>query len=497
MMNRNKIFIAGILTAVLAVGIHGREKLPTIKQDNKTLDRSGKVFTSFAPVIKDVRQSVVSIETQEKVQFTSSRQSSPFNDPIFREFFGDPYGGRGGYPNQGVQKGLGSGIIVSPDGFILTNNHVIDSADKVQVELSSGKQYDAEVVGRDPATDIAVLKIDALDLPSITFTNSDHIEVGDIVMAIGNPLGVGQTVTMGIVGATGRSDLQDLKIDYQSFIQTDAAINRGNSGGALVDAYGRLVGLNTAIASPSGGSDGLGFAIPSNLARSVMNNLIQHGKMVRGYLGVMIQDITSDLSEYFDLDEAKGTLIGEVLPDSPAERAGLKEGDIVIAVNGVNVPDKDAFRAKVAQTSPNEEISLKVIRKGKVRTVTAELEELDEEGSNDPGSSRPRGYGRDSFKNSGLNGLNVAPISNNVRREFGIPNGVKGVVVSQVDRQSSPFGNAISEGDVILSVNQKPVSSASDIQKTLQNSKGNKVLLKVLSARSGYRSSNYLIIDQK
>lgn len=493
-MRRSQAIITVVLAAAFAVGISAREKLPLINEDNKELDRSGKVLTSFAPVIKDVRNSVVSIETSEKVTMRTTRMRSPFSDPFFREFFGDPFGGEVPQGNQ-VRRGLGSGVIVSSNGYILTNNHVVAGSDSIQVELThTRKKYEAEIVGTDPATDIAVLKIEADNLPAVTFTDSDRIEIGDIVMAIGNPLGVGQTVTMGIVGATGRSELSDLQIDYQSFIQTDAAINRGNSGGALVDAYGRLVGINTAIASPSGGSDGLGFAIPSNLARSVMKTLVEHGKMVRGYLGVMIQDVTSEISDYFDLDEAKGALVGQVIEDSPADKAGLKEGDIVVAINGVEVEGKDAFRARVAQTPPNETIELKVIRKGKEREISATLETLDERDAYAGGAPWQRGK-----TEPALQGLSVSELDPSIKQQYRIPRQIQGVIITGIEPDSRLAQSRLSVGDVIISVNQVPVRDLDDMAEALARSeeRSGKVLLRVLAAQSGYRASSYIVVSPK
>ncbi len=475
--------------------------LPDIKVDNQPLDRNGPVLTSFAPIIKDVRKSVVSIETERKVNLRTTQIMPGFRDPIFGPFFGMPYGNEENDAprRKPVQMGLGSGVIVSQDGYILTNNHVIDEADTIRVELShTGKKYQAEVVGTDPATDVAVLKIDEDDLPSMTFADSDSIEIGDIVMAIGNPLGVGQTVTLGIVGATGRSELQDLQINYQSFIQTDAAINRGNSGGALVDAYGRLIGINTAIASPSGGSDGLGFAIPSNLALNVMNNLVKYGKMVRGYLGVLIQDVDPEMSDYFQLDSTRGALIAEVFEDSPADKAGLEDGDIVIAVNGMDVANKDAFRTRIAQTSPGEKVGLKVIRDGKEVVLFPVLDELDETqmaGSgfqSTPGARKKEGI----TSGTALEGLKLSELEADIRRQFNIPRNVSGVLVTGVDPSIASPRMAIEAGDIIASVHQIPVNSLEDVRKALDLKGEKQVLLKVLTARNGYRGTQYVLLKK-
>lgn len=501
-MKLTKLAFTGALSIAIGLGLYGREKLPELNIDNSALDREGKTLTSFAPVVKDVRKSVVSIETTVKSNVRNSGYRSPFfDDPFFKEFFGDPFGGQR-MPSERVQRGLGSGVIVSSDGFILTNNHVVDGADTIEVELThSKKRYSAKIIGADPGTDIAILKIEAGNLPAITFTDSDQIEIGDIVMAIGNPLGVGQSVTMGIVGATGRSDLRELKIDYQSFIQTDAAINRGNSGGALVDAYGRLVGINTAIASPSGGSDGLGFAIPSNLARSVMSNLIEYGKMVRGFLGVSISNVSSDLSDYYDLDEAKGTYIESVRPNSPADKAGLKDGDIVVSINGIEVADKDSFRARIAQTPPGEKVSLNVLRNGKKRSIEAELGELDEEAMAsvtnpfDPWSKSQEP--RKAKNKTQLDGLSATQLNPALRQKHGIPQSFDGVMVTGIKEGSSVAQTALTVGDIILAVNQIPIKKVDDINKALSSSRNGKVLIKALSVESGYRGVRHILVKTK
>src|SRR5438477_1172751 len=288
-----------------------------------------------------------------------------FDDPFFRRFFGSPFDDNGGrrQPRTFKERSLGSGVIVTKDGYILTNNHVEDGADEIKVARDKDKkQFTAKVIGRDPRTDIAVLKIDAKDLPFITFADSDKIEVGDVVLALGNPFGIGQTVTMGIVSATGRGGMGIE--DYEDFIQTDAAINPGNSGGALVDAEGRLVGLNTAILSRSGGSQGVGFAIPANLARSVMDQLIKSGKVERGFLGVGIQDLTPELARQFNVKDTQGALVSSVTPDSPADKAGLKSGDVIVEFNGRAVPDSRHLKLQVAETAPGSSTPVRVMRDG-------------------------------------------------------------------------------------------------------------------------------------
>src|SRR5690242_9779893 len=296
--------------------------------DERPIARDIGGHGSFAPVVKKVAPGVVKVFTTTKVHNTSynGMPGAPGDmDDIFRRFFGDQFQGR--IPRRNMvpmprQEGIGSGVIATKDGYILTNNHVVDGADEVKVALQDGREFTAKVIGRDPKTDIAVIKIDAKDLPAVLMADSEKVEVGDVVLAVGNPFGIGQTVTTGIVSATGRGGA--LGLDYEDFIQTDAAINPGNSGGALVDAEGRLIGINTAILSRSGGNQGIGFAIPVNLARDVMESLIKDGHVTRGYLGVMIQDVTPSLAKEFKLKEPQGALVGDVTPKSPAEKAGLE-----------------------------------------------------------------------------------------------------------------------------------------------------------------------------
>ena len=301
---------------------------------------------------------------------------------LLRRFFGDQSQGRMPRRNSGMprQEGVGSGVIATKDGYILTNNHVVDGADEVKVALQDGREFTAKVIGRDPKSDVAVIKIDATDLPAVPMADSDKVEVGDVVLAIGNPFGIGQTVTTGIVSAKGRGNMG---LDYEDFIQTDAAINPGNSGGALVDADGRLIGINTAILSRSGGNQGIGFAIPVNLARDVMGSLIKDGQVTRGYLGVMIQDLTPALAKEFKLKDTTGALIGDVTPKGPADKAGLKSGDLLVEFNGKTVTDSRHLKLEVARTQPGETVPVKILRDGTSKTLEVTVKTL-------PGTEEPR-----------------------------------------------------------------------------------------------------------
>ncbi|NDA68730.1 MAG: Do family serine endopeptidase, partial [Verrucomicrobia bacterium] len=363
------VFLFTLALGALFVDVRSGPQLfaasaPKLKSDPAPLSHEARPGLTFSPVIKKVSPSVVNIYTTKTVKENFRR--SPFSeDPFFRDFFGMPFGERQ-IPREHRERALGSGVIVSEDGYILTNNHVVEGADEIKVALADDKTtYSAKVIGTDPQTDVAVIKVEGKNLPAITVTDSDLVSVGDVVLAIGNPFGLGQTVTMGIVSAKGRA--QGI-VDYEDFIQTDAAINPGNSGGALVDASGRLIGINTAILSRSGGNQGIGFAVPINLVRYVMDRLVTDGKVTRGYLGVMIQPVTPELAREFKLADNSGALVGEVTSDSPADKAGLKEGDVVTEFNGKKVTDSRQLRLMVSQTAPGTKAPLRLIRDGKVES---------------------------------------------------------------------------------------------------------------------------------
>src|ERR1700722_3264491 len=334
----------------------------------------GPSRVGFAPVVKKVLPEVVSVSSTKVSQMPTGFQGQLPDDPLFRQFFGksNPGFGTPGEAPEQREQGLGSGVVMTQDGYILTNNHVVDGASQVQVTLADKRQFKAKVVGADPKADLAVLKIDATNLPSITVGDSSKVQVGDYALAIGNPFGVGETVTMGIVSATGRTNLGIEQ--YENFIQTDAPINPGNSGGALVNDRGELIGINTAIiAHGSEGNQGIGFAIPANMARSVMEQIVDHGKVTRAYLGILPQDVTPDLAKQFGEKEARGALVAEVTAGSPAEKSGLQRGDIVLDVNGKPVTDSNDLRMTISMMAPDSDANLKVLRNGSDKDISVKL----------------------------------------------------------------------------------------------------------------------------
>ena len=413
---------------------------------------------SIADVTEKVVPSVVSISLTK----LSRVQGGPGMFPFFF-----------GVPEQGERReqGMGSGVVVSSDGYVLTNNHVVSDAQSIKVVLYDKREYDAEVVGTDPKSDVAVIKLKnpPSDLKPIAVGDSSQLRLGDVVLAIGNPFGVGQTVTMGIVSAKGRADVGIA--DYEDFIQTDAAINPGNSGGALVNMEGKLVGINTAILSRSGGYQGIGFAIPTNMAQPIMDSLKQYGKVTRGWLGVSIQDIDQDLSQTMKLPVARGVLLADVQAGSPAAKAGLKRGDAVVKVDGRAVESSGQFRNAIAAAGANRKVTLDLYREGKLVSVPASLGEMPQDGARASGPG-----GAPSQRDS--DGLALSELTPEVRRSFGIGDDVpKGVVVTGIAQGSAAARAGLRPGDVLLEVNRKAVTSVRDFEDAYAKAKGNVLLL--------------------
>jgi len=434
--------------------------------------------TSYADIVERTSPAVVNIISDIKVQQTNSAEENPFGQ-LFPQM---PQMPRQQQRPQ-VERGVGSGVIVSADGTILTNNHVVEGATKITVEMNNGKSYEAKTLGTDPPSDLAVLKIEGENLPSLTLGNSDTVRVGDIVLAIGNPLGIGQTVTAGIISAKGRrTGLSDGS--FEDFLQTDAPINRGNSGGALVNLNGELIGINSQILAggASGGNIGIGFSIPSNMAKTVMEQLVQNGKVRRGMLGINIQNINEDLAKGLGLKDAKGVLVSNVRTGGSADKAGLKRGDVITAINGETVEDSNILRNKVAGTLPGNDIKVKFVRDGSEQEVTAKLDELDS-GSEKPQNQQNDQKDQENPAQEGKLGLTLQPVTPNVAKELEMPEDTKGLVVMQADPSGAAAQAGMRRGDVILEVNRQSVSSLDEMRSALEKSGSNSALL--LISRDG------------
>lgn len=448
----NRIFssvsVFAAIVGAFALGLLAKDATtaakPALRTDNSPVSEGkSAVVTSYADVVEPVQKAVVSIYSTKVVH-----ERVPVN-PLLRQFFGDQIPD---VDRESKQQGLGSGVIVSADGYILTNNHVVEGADELTVSLPDERKFTAKVIGADPKTDVAVVKIEAANLPTVTLADSDRLRVGDIVFAVGNPLGVGETVTMGIVSAKGRNQLGllDDVAGYENFIQTDASINMGNSGGALVDAKGRLVGINSAIISPSRGNIGIGFAIPVNLAASVMLSLIETGTVTRGYLGVGTQTMTVDIAEQLGLPkDAKGVIITDITADGPAEKAGLKSSEVILAMNDKPVASTEELRLMVAEMAPGTKVSFKMIRGGKPATVEVTLGKLAEK------------------PNELITGVTVARLTDEARRKLGIDARISGLLISAVD-DSSPFADQLVPNMVIMEINRTPAADLAAARALLQ-----------------------------
>lgn len=431
------------------------------------------IRTSYADVVEKSSPAVVRILSEGKAK-TQAIEESPFGDDFFKRFQS---------PQQQrpqLQRGVGSGVVVTADGTILTNAHVIDGADKITVLMADNKTFEAKLVGTDKPSDLAVLKIEATNMPYLTLGNSDTVRVGDIVLAIGNPLGIGQSVTSGIISAKGRrTGLSDGQ-SFEDFLQTDAPINRGNSGGALVNLNGELIGINSQILSSGqqGGNIGIAFSIPSNMAKSVMEQLLKDGRVRRGKLGVNIQNLNEDTAKALDLKDTAGVLISNVQAGSAGEKGGLKRGDIVTAINGEKVEDSNVLRNKIAGTLPGTEVKLSIMRGGNPEEVTVTLDEFDPELAS--GNPAQKGGDKPAQGESGKLGLSLQPLTPETAKQLNVPDGTEGLVVTEVDPAGVAAEAGISRGDVIMEINRQAVKTVENVQSAL-NSAGDKPVLLLIS----------------
>ena len=455
-------------------GLFGRDDIPAAEPaaPPAPLVVDG-VRTSYADVVEKTSPAVVRIEAESKSKRSEQQpQINPFGDD---DFFRMP-SPRQQQPR--IERGLGSGVIVSADGTILTNAHVIDGAEKITVLLNNNKTFEAKLVGADKPSDLAVLKIEAQNMPFLTLGNSDTVRIGDIVLAIGNPLGIGQTVTAGIISAKGRrTGLSDGS--FEDFLQTDAPINRGNSGGALVNLAGELIGINSQILSggPSGGNIGIGFSIPSNMAKSVLEQLLRDGRVRRGMLGIGIQNLDEDTAQALGLKDTSGVLVSDVKKGSAAEKAGFRRTDVITAINGEKIEDSNILRNKVAGTLPGTELKVTVLRDGNPIELTATLDEFEQPGAKNGDESGDTGGNPDSQSGTGKLGLTLQPLTPQIARQFGIEEGTEGMLVTGIDPSGAAAEAGIARGDVLLEINRRGVNSMADVQSALESAAGKPVLL--------------------
>lgn len=479
-LRKKPLVIAAVFTIlglIIGLGIssnfnfHSKGYTDDLKISEESIELLSKTNQAMAEIVAAVKPAVVNISSTKTIR--GGEISSPFfNDSFLKRFFGNEFG-FSEKPREYKQSGLGSGVIVEKDGYILTNNHVVKGAEEIKVTLSDKREFKGKVIGSDQKTDLAVIKIDSHNLPVIKLGDSEKLKVGEMVLAIGNPFGLSHTVTSGIVSATGRANVGIA--DYEDFIQTDAPINPGNSGGALVNIRGELVGINTAIFSTTGGYQGIGFAIPSNMAQDVMNSLIKNGKVVRGWLGVTIQPLTTDLAKQFNLKDEQGVLVGDVTEGGPAEKAGIQRGDVILEYNSKKVEDAISLRNMVAGTVPNQEVSIKLMRNGKTETVRVKVLEM---------TTEAQAFSK-TFDNQ-LKGVYVQNITPDLKKSLDIPGRIKGVVITDVDEES-PAEGILKKNDVIMEINRNNINNTKDYEEAVSRIKpADDILLLVFRQNSAF-----------
>jgi serine protease Do len=481
-------------TAVFSAvtGNDSNQKPPlSLKYDNTPINRAATQGQSFSPIVQKVTPSVVQVYVTTKAGNGNGNMgmNQDLQDQL-RRFFGRQFPQMPEQQSPG-EKALGSGVIISSDGYILTNNHVVQNARTIQVKLTDNRTFSGKVIGTDPATDVALVKIDADNLQPITFADSDQAEVGDVVLAVGDPFGIGQTVTEGIISAKNRQGLSEEGDSDESFIQTDAAINPGNSGGALVDTNGRLVGMNTAILSRSGGNQGIGFAVPSDLCRWVADSLIKNGKVERGELGVTIQQLSPELAKAMNIHRTNGAVVADVKPNSPADKAGIKSGDVVVQFDNKPIEDYNTLKLMVAESAPGKSVPVQIDRDGQTLNLNVTLQELSQ--NNTLAKNEPNSNGNDGQQNDALHGVGVQDLDHQTRDEMNIPANVHGAIITQVDPGSASAEAGLKEGDVIEEINHQPVRNAEDADRLTANKGGSgETLVKVWNQNG----SHYVAVQE-
>ncbi|MGI9071130.1 MAG: Do family serine endopeptidase [Bryobacteraceae bacterium] len=494
--------IGGGLIAALAVATHNKAPVyVTARAADTNTQRVSQLSNSFADIIEKASPAVVKISMTRIIKASEQQQNNPFGaDPFFRQFFGGP----NMRPRDQREGGLGSGVIVGASGYILTNNHVVEKANSLKVTLSDGRDFTGKVVGSDPQTDVAVVKINSSGLPTLPFANSDAARVGDLCFAIGNPFGQDHTVTMGIVSAKGRK--LETGTYLQNFIQTDASINPGNSGGALINARGELIGMNTMILTGGGasfggegGNVGIGFAVPSNMAKQVMDQIMKTGKVSRGYMGVSLGNVTQDLAPHFGLKEPHGAIVGDVTPGAPGAKAGLKSGDVITAIDGKKVEGSDDLTMDVVSHAPGSTVTLDVVRDGRPTKVNVTLGTrpggIDWKQQNGQGENN-REDDNGSTGNASVRGIAVETVTPDVVQQLGLPANVRGVVIGNVDADS-PAADKVGRGLVITAVDRHPVNNVEEFKRLMAQAEGKSVLLTVVSASPNGAQTGFTVVPAK
>jgi serine protease Do len=480
------VFLAIGVRSWSSGSVYGAANLPVTIAHDSTPVPLGSFANGFASVLKPALPAVVNVHSSKVIKQRMNFMPF-FNDPFFQQFFGNQFG-QGMQPQTERETSLGSGVILTSDGTIITNNHVVDGATDIKVSLWDKREFNAKVVGTDKDSDIAVLKINATGLPTLQLGDSSKLQVGDVVFAIGDPFGIGETATMGIVSAKGRGPTPEFRIEnYQNFIQTDAAINPGNSGGALIDLHGNLVGINTAIVTGGGGGNvGIGFAIPIDMAHHVMTQIVEHGKVIRGFLGLLPEDVTPALAKQFGLSQPTGALVAQVEKDTPASRAGLQHGDVILKVNGQTVNSANDLRLMISGMAPGTTANLTIWRDNRTEDVKVTLTELETQNAQ-AGQSEGNGSGT-------MAGVRVQALTPDMTQDLGVPSGTHGVVITSVDPSSPAAAAGLDRGVVIQEVNHKPVTNTEEYNAAVSAAGDRPVLLLIMIPNSD-GAQNYVVVE--